>query len=236
MSLKPSSLNMTLSTILPLFALPLVFISTNAATFVITNRCRYTAWAAAIPGGGKQLDLGQSWTITVNPGTNGGRIWPRTGCNFDASGRGRCQTGDCSGLLECTTYGQPPNTLAEFAIKQFSDLDYFDISLVDGFNVPMDFRPISDGCTIGARCTADINSQCPNELRVPGGCNNPCTIFQNDQYCCTSGSCGPTDYSKFFEDRCPDAFSYPMDDNNSIFGCPSGANYSIIFCPFILST
>ncbi|KAH7862471.1 hypothetical protein Vadar_005230 [Vaccinium darrowii] len=210
----------------------LLFISsTRAATIDITNNCAYTVWAAALPGGGRQLDRGQTWTINPPAGTTGARVWARTGCNFDGSGRGRCQTGDCGGVLQCTANGQPPKTLAEYALNQFNNLDFFDISLVDGFNVPMDFSPTSGRCTRGIACTADINGQCPAELRVAGGCNNPCTVFQTNEYCCTSGSCGPTNYSMFFKDRCPDAYSYPKDDLTSTFTCPGGTNYKVVFCP-----
>ncbi|CAK7344604.1 unnamed protein product [Dovyalis caffra] len=199
-------------------------------TFEIRNQCPYAVWAAAVPGGGQGLDRGQSWTIDVNAGTKGARIWARTNCNFDGAGRGRCETGDCNGLLQCQAYGQPPNTLAEYALNQFNNLDFFDISLVDGFNVPMDFSPVSGNCR-GIRCAADINGQCPNPLRAPGGCNNPCTVFKTDEYCCNSGNCGPTDYSRFFQQGCPDAYSYPKDDQTSTFTCPGGTNYRVTFCP-----
>lgn len=63
-----------------------------------------------------------------------GRIWSRTNCNFDGNGRGKCQTRDCNGRLKCQGFGSPPNTLAEFALNQPNNLDFFDISLVDGFN------------------------------------------------------------------------------------------------------
>ncbi|CAI9784552.1 unnamed protein product [Fraxinus pennsylvanica] len=210
----------------------LFFHYTRAATFVIRNNCPFTVWAAAVPGGGMQLNNGQTWTINPGAGTKGARIWARTGCNFDGSGsgRGHCQTGDCNGLLRCQAYGVPPNTLAEYALNQFNNLDFFDISLVDGFNVPMDFSP-TGGCARGIRCTADINGQCPKELKAPGGCNNPCTVFKTDQYCCNSGNCGPTNYSKFFKVRCPDAYSYPKDDQTSTFTCPGGTNYRVVFCP-----
>ncbi|XXG80078.1 hypothetical protein AAC387_Pa09g1023 [Persea americana] len=213
-----------------LFLLPILISTTDGAIFEIRNQCPYTVWAAAVPGGGQRLDLGQSWTINVPPGTAGARIWGRTGCNFDGSGRGHCQTGDCGGVLLCTSYGVPPNTLAEYALTQFANLDFFDISLVDGFNIPMDFSPTSGGCR-GILCTADINGQCPNELRVAGGCNNPCTTFRTDEYCCNSGSCGPTYFSRFFKDRCPDAYSYPKDDPTSTFTCATGVNYRVVFCP-----
>ena len=105
------------------------------------------------------------------------------------------------------------------------------ISLVDGFDVPMEFSPTSGGCTRGINCTEDIIGQCPNELKAPGGCNNPCTVFKTDQYCCDSGKCGPTNYSRFFKTRCPDAYSYPKDDQTSTFTCPAGTNYRVVFCP-----
>ncbi|KAL3645400.1 hypothetical protein CASFOL_010580 [Castilleja foliolosa] len=225
-------ISLTKPTPLSIFLLIAIFSSTyaNAATFNVRNNCPYTVWAAAVPGGGRQLNGGQSWTFDVPAGTRGARVWPRTGCSFDGSGRGRCQTGDCNGLLECQAYGAPPNTLAEYALNQFNNLDFFDISLVDGFNVPMEFSPEGGGCR-GIRCTADINGQCPNELRAPGGCNNPCTVFKTDQYCCNSGSCGPTDFSRFFKNNCPDAYSYPKDDQTSTFTCPAGNNYRVVFCP-----
>ncbi|KAK6947748.1 Thaumatin family [Dillenia turbinata] len=182
-------------------------------------------------GGGRQLNNGEQWTVTAAPGTSQARIWARTGCNFDGSGLGSCQTGDCGGVLQCTAYGQPPNTLAEYALNQFSNLDFFDISLVDGSNVPMEFTPTSGRCTREPRCTADVNGQCPNELKAPGGCNNPCTVFKTDEYCCNSGNCGPTSYSEYFEQKCPDAYSYPKDDQNSTFTCPTGTNYRVVFCP-----
>ncbi|KAE9597738.1 Protein P21 [Lupinus albus] len=206
--------------------------SAMAAHFDITNRCPYTVWAAAVPtGGGRQLNSGETWGIDVASGTAGARIWARTNCNFDGSGRGHCQTGDCGGVLQCTAYGAAPDTLAEFALNQFNNLDFYDISLVDGFNVPMEFSPTSNGCTRAIRCTADINGQCPSVLKADGGCNNPCTVFKTDQYCCNSGSCQPTDYSRFFKDRCPDAYSYPKDDQTSTFTCPGGTNYRVVFCP-----
>ncbi|KAK9085747.1 LOW QUALITY PROTEIN: hypothetical protein Sjap_026158 [Stephania japonica] len=191
----------------------------NAATFDAVNNCR-------------RLDCGQSWNFNVNPNTGGARIWARTNCNFDDSGCGHCETGNC--VLECRGYGQPPNTLAEYALNQFNNLDFFDISLIDGFNVPMDFSPTGSGCR-GIRSGADINGQCPGDLRAPEGCNNPCAVYKTDQFCCTGSfnrdDCPPTDKSRFFKDRCRDAYSYPKDDRCSTFICPGGTNYRVVFCP-----
>ena len=125
----------------------------------------------------------------MSSNTTQGHIWGRTKCSFDEAGRGNCESGGCGGLLERQEYGSPPNTIAEYAINQFNKTDFFDISLVVGFNLPMEFSPTSDGCKRGVNRTCDINGPCPNELRDPGGCNNPCTVFNNAQYCCNTGSC-----------------------------------------------
>ncbi|XP_059628880.1 thaumatin-like protein [Cornus florida] len=212
---------------------PFYSTSTHAATFEIKNQCPFTVWAAAVPGGGRQLDRGQTWTINASPGTKQARIWARTKCTFDGAGQGRCETGDCGGLLQCKAYGTPPNTLAEYALNQFNNLDFFDISLVDGFNVAMDFSPAraAAGKCRAIRCAADINGPCPRELKAAGGCNNPCTVFKTDEYCCNSGKCGPTNFSRFFKERCRDAYSYPKDDETSTFTCPAGTNYRVVFCP-----
>ncbi|XP_040385590.1 thaumatin-like protein [Oryza brachyantha] len=121
----------------------------SAATFTITNQCPFTVWPAATPvGGGVQLDPGQTWTIDVPAGTSSGRVWGRTGCAFDGSGRGGCLTGDCGGVLSCSLSGWPPLTLAEFTLG--GDKDYYNLSVIDGFNVPMSFS-CSSGETLTCR-------------------------------------------------------------------------------------
>nr|XP_043606270.1 protein P21-like [Erigeron canadensis] len=213
---------------------PLVFHLANATLFNIKNNCGQTVWAGAVPtGGGKRLDPGQSWLLEVAPGTTTARIWPRTECNFDGSGRGSCVTGDCNGVLECKSFGATPNTVAEFALKQYADYDYFDISIIDGFNLPMQFSPNSGGCTRGIKCNANINGECPAQLRTRGGCNHPCTVTKSDKDCCLGQfieNCQPTPLSNFFKERCPDVYSYKA-DKTATFSCPSGTNYDVIFCP-----
>lgn len=125
-----------------LILLPLSFpLITHADTnFTIENNCNKTVWAASFqPSGGQKLDKGNTWTLTVAPGTNGSRIWGRTGCNFDSEGNGQCMTGNCDNGLVCKGPGKGPATLAEFSINQPGNLDYYDISIADGFNIPMSF-------------------------------------------------------------------------------------------------
>jgi hypothetical protein len=78
--------------------------------------------------------------VQINDGW-GGRFWARTGCNFDGSGQGYCATGDCGNKLECNgAGGVPPASLAEIRLNGDGGKDFYDVSLVDGFNVPIQVR------------------------------------------------------------------------------------------------
>jgi len=56
-----------------------------------------------------------------------------------------CQTGDCASALQCPvgTGGQAPTTLAEFALLSGAvNYDTYDVSQVNGFNVPVKIAPL----------------------------------------------------------------------------------------------
>lgn len=62
-----------------------------------------------------------------------GRFWARTWCDPQTN---HCETGDCGDKLECAgAGGRPPVTLAEITLKGWAGQDFYDLSLVDGFNV-----------------------------------------------------------------------------------------------------
>ncbi|XXG74099.1 hypothetical protein AAC387_Pa07g2903 [Persea americana] len=216
--------------------------SQSKRVFTIINGCKETIWPAVFPGeyfdgGGFVLKPGQSVVFTA-PVSWSGRIWGRTGCNFDKTGSGMCQTGNCGSTLKCTGSGETPATLAEFTL---ANLDFYDVSLVDGFNLPIAVSPVitaKSNCS-AAGCDKDLRSNCPSELSVKRngktvGCRSACDVFNTDQYCCkglygNSMTCRPTTYSKIFKDACPKAYSYAYDDPTSIFTCP-GADYTVSFC------
>ena len=215
------------------FLVTLFIALAHAARFDITNNCSFTIWAGALPGGGREINKGGTWSLEVAP-TKSGRIWARTNCSFNGSGIGTCQTGDCGGLLQCEVGGSPPVTIAEYRINQIQNgTDIFDISVVDGFNVPMAFSPTTRECT-GTDCTGDLIGLCPKELKVPGGCKSPCAAFNTPEYCCTGSvgeRCKATNYSIIFKGACPGAFSYSYDEKLNTYTCPSGTNYRVVFCP-----
>ncbi|KAK4786954.1 hypothetical protein SAY86_010787 [Trapa natans] len=230
----------------------------STTTFTFVNKCDYTVWPGILSNAGQPplsptgfvLQNGESRALTA-PTSWGGRFWGRTYCSDDPStGKFSCLTGDCgSGKLECSGNGAtPPATLAEFTLNGAGGLDFFDVSLVDGYNLPMQVVPqggSGKNCA-STGCPADLNTACPKELRVlpasTGGsgsegiaCMSACEAFQQPQYCCsgaynTPKTCSPSSYSELFKSACPRAYSYAYDDSTSTFTC-SGADYTITFCP-----
>ena len=153
-------------------------VSSGSHLITIVNDWTETIWAATnpnaqhpIPVTGWKLAPGQSVSFTVPEGW-GGRIWGRTGCSFNSAGVGSCQTGDCGGLFQCQGTGNTPATLAELTLDSFDGLDFYDVSMVDGSNLPMYINtthmvgtdPVStNGCYEGA-CTSAV--VCPSGMQV----------------------------------------------------------------------
>lgn len=205
-----------------LFLLPAAW----SATFTMTNNCGYTVWPGLLSGAGTAplsttgfaLAHGASATVDA-PASWSGRMWARTLCAEDATGKFTCATGDCgSGGIQCNGGGAaPPATLVEFTLDGSGGMDFFDVSLVDGYNLPMIIVPQGGGAAApagsgggsGGKCMAtgclvDLNGACPADLRVmaastgtgaaaPGGgpvaCRSACEAFGSPQYCC-SGAYG----------------------------------------------
>nr|WIL60086.1 nodulation protein [Melilotus officinalis] len=236
----------------PFLLLPLLLLGDVAlgTVFTIENRCNNTIWPGTLSGngaallgeGGFSLPPGSSVQLTAPLGWSG-RFWGRTGCNFDNAGNGNCITGDCGGGMKCNGGGAPPVTLAELTIGSGNgDKDFYDVSLVDGYNVGMGIQATGGtGDCQYAGCVADLNGHCPAELQVTeeGGlvvaCKSACAAFNTEEFCCTGEhsnpqSCSPTQYSEMFKTACPSAYSYAYDDASSTCTC-SGSDYHITFCP-----
>ncbi|XP_017420217.2 pathogenesis-related protein 5-like [Vigna angularis] len=124
----------------------------SATVFSLQNHCSYTVSQGTLSGngagilgsGGFALQPGSSVHLTAPSGWSG-RFWARTGCTFDDSGAGKCATEDCAGGLKCIGGGVLLGTLVEFKIGSSGNgnKDFYDVSLVDGYNVGMGVRALS---------------------------------------------------------------------------------------------
>ncbi|KAI4974591.1 thaumatin-like protein 1 [Hordeum vulgare subsp. vulgare] len=216
----------------------------GAITFTFANRCTDTVWPGLLSGStspplettGFALSPGQSRSLYGPTGWSG-RFWGRSGCNFNG-GKGTCVTGDCgSGEIECRGAGAtPPATLAEFTLDGDGGKDFYDVSLVDGYNLPMLVQPSAPGCS-NTGCLVDLNERCPSELRSGGGlaCRSACEAFGKPEFCCNGAygnpdTCHPSQYSQLFKSACPKSYSYAYDDATSTFTC-NHTDYTITFCP-----
>lgn len=151
-----------------LLILFIILSSSSSNIFTITNNCPYTIWPGTLSGSGSpplpttgfQLNSGQSVKITSVPGWSG-RIWGRTGCDFDDTGIGKCLTGDCGGRLECDGNGAaPPTSLFEITFGQGNTQDFYDVSMVDGYNLPILVVPrgvYGGGACNATGCVSDLN-------------------------------------------------------------------------------
>lgn len=246
------SINTSVLTVLYLFVSGVL----SSTTFTITNNCQHTVWPGILSNAGIaplhttgfSLQKGESKTLNA-PSNWGGRFWGRTLCSEDSTGKFTCVTGDCgSGKMECSgSNAVPPATLAEFTLNGSGGMDFFDVSLVDGYNLPLIVVPqggTGDNCTTTG-CVVDLNDSCPMQLKMTAtatssdtttvACKSACEALKEDQYCCsgayaTPDTCKPSTYSEVFKHACPRAYSYAYDDKTSTFTC-DGASYLITFCP-----
>lgn len=226
----------------------------GARTLTIVNALDQTIWVASnrnakypLSATGWRLAPGQRTTVSL-PDKWGGRIWGRTGCTFDSSGHGHCQTGDCGGVFQCVGSGGIPATLGEFSLSAWGGMDFYDVSMVDGANLPMYINightstkdPVSStGCSSGG-CTKPVN--CPSAMQVSAGgkvvaCETACAAFNTDAYCCRGAWSGrdkcipskwPVDYTKVFKNAEPYAYSYAYDDSATM-PCKGSCSYRVTF-------
>ncbi|KAJ7289574.1 Osmotin thaumatin-like protein [Mycena rebaudengoi] len=193
----------------------------------VVNACNFTIWPAI------------------------GRIWGRTDCSSTfAQGPNSCLTGGCNGGLICDSHtgtGVPPATLAQFSMGGSNGGDFYDVSLVDGFNLPM--RIDNNVCCEAASCPVDLTLNCPSDLNGPinragdhVGYKNPQahSLAANSSNCCSGShntpaicpSSGVSNYD-YFHTNCPNAFAYAFDGPTAQRTCVVSSDlvYTVTFCP-----
>ncbi|KAJ8522081.1 hypothetical protein ONZ45_g1266 [Pleurotus djamor] len=177
--------------IVPILALA---VGATARTFTVRNACPFTIWPAMFtdlnvapnrpnfPTGWEAPAFSQV-SFTVPNDWKAGRIWARRNCNFASNpGPNSCLDGGCNGGLQCdprTGTGVPPATVAEWTLQAGGNQDFYDISLVDGYNLPARIDN-NKGCPV-ADCPVDLGPNCPSALKgpfdnvgFPVGCKSAC--------------------------------------------------------------
>lgn len=197
--------------------------SVNGAKIDIINQCGRTITACATccgggqvncyvlnsRGGRKQIDVGSNWPAGV--------VWGFPGSGNPSTGNN----------------AKPQANLAEITVGAGGQ-DFYDISNVDAYNLPMRVAPTQiagGGKPSGNHCGTiicainDLNSFCRPPNFLTGGPGNGCKNVNGP------GN-NPTDGTRQFKARCPTSYSYSKDDARSVFGCETGSNYEVVFCPF----
>ncbi|KAG5608259.1 hypothetical protein H5410_019540 [Solanum commersonii] len=148
----------------------------NATKLLIKNNCPHKIWpatqsgtgeGAAIPTGFRLASRGTKKFNLPNPWS--GRIWARHLCSYSGQNF-TCLSGDCrSGSIECDgAGGTPPATLVQFTIANTSDeKDFYSVSIVDGFNLPVSVTPINrPDCGI-ADCLVNLkDAHCGDQIEL----------------------------------------------------------------------
>ncbi|CAO3645492.1 unnamed protein product [Mucor hiemalis] len=203
-------------------------------TVIVENKCSTSlkvGHSIDVSYYGDVVDVpaGSSHTLTL-PLDWSGRIWGRSSCSGE----------------KCFDSGMgSPASLAEFHFKSEGKV-YYDISLVDGWNLPMVITPVNKialehgDASLCATTSCTTLPECPagwetydTEGKV-SGCKSACTMYNTDEYCCTGAFydpkvCKANQFTEAVKAVCPDVYSYAFDDYTSAFMCTSFA-YTVTFC------
>lgn len=204
---------------------------------VVKNQCSYDVVVGQLTNGNNNVQndlVAQGATKSYPlPSNWQGRFWGRN-ANI-------CNTSNCPAESAAN-----PASLAEFTFRGSGGSDFYDVSFVDGYNLPISISPISPSnadssnhYSCGSPACANLPS-CESDMQVTvngqfAGCKSACSAFNQPQYCCTGSystpdTCKPNQYSQAIKSACPDVYSYAYDDATSTFTCVA-QGYTITFCP-----
>jgi hypothetical protein len=155
-----------------------------------------------------------------------------------ASGAFQCvDVGDATQAISGKRYwgwvgadpGAERHSLAEFTFNtSFQDFDWYDISFVDAFNLPMQIVPVGHADCKTLTCAVDFLAGCPvaGQYRDATGNLVACVSPNRDD--------PQSPVVQYFE-ACDDAYAWSGDDANGTDPSPmracAGEDYDIVFCP-----
>lgn len=179
-------------------------------TLVFVNRCAGTLEYAGSDIAGGTLEPGQFRCVDIGSDVeplNAKRYWGWIGEN---PGAGR-------------------HSLAEFTFNtDFHDFDWYNISYVDAFNLPMQIVPVARPDCETLTCSEDLLPGCPDVgvHRDSTGTATSCVSpDRNDP---------ESPVARYFE-QCDDAYAWSGDDQHGSDPSPvracAGEDWDIVFCP-----
>lgn len=190
-------------------------------TIIISNKCQDTLHVGVLTNG--QSSSAGDGQFDVTAGSNkvitksdhwGGRVWGRKQCSGTSGQADSCST---------PPGASNPASLAEFFFKGAGGKDYYDISLVDGYNLPVSITPSHEPQSSGSskyNCGAPSCNvpACPKDYAIVDStgnvvaCQSTCSKENTPQACCTGAhdnpnTCKPDNRSEAVKSACPDAYS-----------------------------
>ncbi|KAI8637679.1 thaumatin, partial [Parasitella parasitica] len=183
-------------------------------SITVKNNCGNVITVGVLTNGVSASLPEQSFDLTPSASNSfsqsdswGGRVWARYHC----SGSAGKDTSKC-GVPGATD----PATLAEFFFKGAGGKDYYDISLVDGYNMAMSIAPSGGATPNGYTCGTPqcALSDCPKEFAVTDAtgnvvaCQSACSKTGSSEDCCTGSNnspstCKASTRSSFVKSQCP---------------------------------
>lgn len=193
--------------------------SGHGVTITVKNSCSSALTLHKLDNAGSsgntpssaQVGAGSSHEFQVSADWSG-RVWG-------------CEGGDCPSAV----------SLAEFLFSGYGGKDFYDISFVDGFNLPLSITPEGGSGECKSPTCASLPT-CPDKLKAAdGSCKSACAAFGTPEYCCTGEynspeKCKASQFADAFKKSCQDAYSFAYDDETSTFGC-TATKYTVTFCP-----
>lgn len=125
--------------------------------------------------------------------------------------------------------GAEHHSLAEFTFNtDFNDFDWYNISYVDAFNLPLRIEPLARPKCKVLSCPADLLPACPSEGRYEDSTGDLVACVSPDR----NNAMSPV--ALYFE-SCDDAYAWSGDDQKGEDPSPvracAGEDFQITFCP-----
>lgn len=125
--------------------------------------------------------------------------------------------------------GGEHHSLAEFTFNtDFYDFDWYNISFVDAFNLPMKIVPVARPDCAALTCAEDLLPDCPSVgiHRDSSGTVNSCVSPDRND---------PESPVALYFEQCDDAYAWSGDDQRGSDPSPvkacAGEDWDIVFCP-----